>query len=213
MLARHSWRRGIRRTARAAQSTAHSVCHQLEPRMMFANVNWDGGPTGNGTDFLTPANWAGDALPLAADTAIIGATGTSPTITISGTPAVQTITSSRNLQLTGGTLSGGTLGLSGGASLLGSTSGGAVSNVAVTGDLLINTTSAGVLVSGTTTFTAARLQANNAILYMAPGYTLNSLVVSEGAAGGTRRIDLAFGGAGTVTFGPSAVVRLAAGIQ
>jgi hypothetical protein len=63
-------------------------------------------------------------------------------------------------------------------------------------------------VAGTTSFTAARMSGSNVTLSLAPGYTLNSLVVSEGAVGGNRSISL---GGGTVTFGPSAVVRTAAG--
>ncbi len=174
-------------------------------------VNWDGGPSGDGTNFLDPFNWAGDALPLTADTAVIGATGSSPTITISGTPAVQTITSSRNLRMTGGTLSGGTLAFSGGAALLASNSSGTLSNIAITGDVLLNSLDSNVVLNGTTSFTAARLSASNTNLHMRAGYTLNSLVVSEGSAGGNRTVNLGFGGGGTVTFGPSAVVRLAAG--
>jgi hypothetical protein len=194
-----------------ARAIAPCLCQTLESRRLFATVNWDGGPTGNGTDFLTAANWAGDVLPQAADTAVIGATGTNPTITISGTPAVQTITSSRNLQMTGGTLSGGTVALSGGAAILASTNLGRLSNVAITGDVLLNTADASLVLSGNTSFTTARLTTGGVNLRMAAGYTLNSPVVVEGAAGGQRRIELAFGGGGTVTIGASGVVRVAAG--
>src|SRR5687767_1866145 len=82
--------------ARRARRAARTF-EALETRTLFANVLWDGGPTGNGTNFLDPVNWASDSLPTALDTAIIGATGTSPNIAIpSGTPAVQNIQSSRN---------------------------------------------------------------------------------------------------------------------
>src|SRR4051812_33959702 len=29
----------------------------LETRLLLSTVNWDGGPTGNGTNFLDPVNW------------------------------------------------------------------------------------------------------------------------------------------------------------
>lgn len=196
---------------RETSSAVRCAVQSLESRRMFATVNWDGGPSGEGTNFLDPVNWAGDALPLAADTAVIGATGSSPTITLSGTPAVQTITSSRNLRMTGGTLSGGTLAFSGGAALLASNSSGTLSNIAITGDVLLNSQDSSVILNGNTSFTAARLSASNTTLHMRAGYTLNSLVVSEGNAGGNRAVNLGFGGGGTVTFGPLAVMRLAAG--
>ena len=201
-----------RRVAREVRSSVRFVCQSLESRTLLANVVWDGGPTGNGTDFLAAVNWVGDALPLAADTATVGATGTSPTITISGTPAVQTVNTSRIIQLTGGTISGGTWTLSSGATLNGSSSGGTLSSVALSGgDLLLNTTSANVLLAGNTSFPAARLTANAVNLQMAPGYVLNSLVSVEGATAGTRTITMAAGGTGTATIGASGVIRLASG--
>lgn len=49
---------------------------------MLAVVAWDGGATGNGANMLDPLNWAGDVLPAAGDDVVIGATGTSPTLTL-----------------------------------------------------------------------------------------------------------------------------------
>jgi hypothetical protein len=99
---------------------------------------------------------------------------------------------------------------SGGATLGMTTSGGTLASVAVSGaDLVFNTTSSIVTLSGSTSFPAARLMANNATINMQTGYTLNSLVSAEGATTGTRNINMAIGGSGTITFGPSAIVRLA----
>ena len=178
------------------QTRPARLLEMLETRTLFANIAWDGGPTGDGTNFLLAANWAGDVLPGAGDTATIGATGSSPTITIPiGTPAVQAVNSSRNIQLAGGSLSGGTWTFSGGANMLGSNSPGSLANVTISGgDLVLNSTSATVTVSGTTSFPAARLTANNATLSMGPGYTLNSLVSVEGATTGARTITMAAGG-------------------
>ena len=99
--------------------------------------------------------------------------GTLYDVTVSGgtvalnatAPTIQT------LSLTAGTISAGSLTVLGAFNA----TGGALSNVALTGEVLMSTTSATVLVSGTTSFTAARLQANNASISMAPGYTLNTL--------------------------------------
>jgi hypothetical protein len=111
----------------------------------------------------------------------------------------------------GGSISGGSLLLNGGTNLLTTSSGGTLANVAITGEVLLNTTSAYIILSGNTSFTAARMQANATTIYMAPGYTLNSPIFSEGAATGTRTITIAYGGTGTVTFGNSAAVRISAG--
>src|SRR5690242_18092528 len=114
-------RKTTKRNLKSARLTSPSrLLEVLETRTLFANIAWDGGPTGDGTNFLLAANWAGDVLPGAGDTATIGATGTNPTITVPfGTPAVQVVNTSRNIQMSGGTLSGGTWTFSGGASLLG----------------------------------------------------------------------------------------------
>ncbi len=199
----------------------------LESRQMLANIVWDGGAAGTGTDFNLAANWVGDVLPGAADIAVINTAGA--TITVGASRAVTAVESSRVLQLNsgtltttgtsamtasltmnGGTLAGGTWNFSGLGNVVRSTSsGGSLSGVVIGGELVLDTTSATILVSGITTFTAARLTANATTLQMAPGFTLNSLVSVEGATAGTRGITLAVGGAGTVTIGPSGIIRLA----
>src|SRR5262245_10265371 len=104
---------------------------QLESRTVPATIAWDGGPTGNGTDWLDPVNWVGDVLPGAADDVTIGNTGTNPTITVGASTAVRSIAGGRAITLTGGslgigvatstfsnlTLNGGTLDPANGATL------------------------------------------------------------------------------------------------
>jgi hypothetical protein len=79
------------------------VSEQLESRRLFAAIVWDGGPTGLGTAWENPVNWVGDIKPTAADDAIINTAG--PTIIISTTETLASITSSRSLSQTAGTLS------------------------------------------------------------------------------------------------------------
>src|SRR5262245_37316523 len=86
------------------------MIEQLESRRLLSTVVWDGGPAGNGTSFLDPTNWAGDVVPGSGDTANIGATGTNPLITLSGTlTGLAAINSSRNILLTAATINGGTV--------------------------------------------------------------------------------------------------------
>jgi len=113
--------------------------------------------------------------------------------------------------LLGGTINGGTLVFTASDRLLMTSSGGTLADVQVNGELLLDTTNAAVRVAGTTRFAAARLSANNAGIQFAPGYTLNDLVVAEGAATGQRTITGAVGGNGTITISSTGVIRLAAG--
>ena len=201
----------------------------LERRRLLAAVSWDGG--GDGTNWTDPINWSGNALPQAADDVTISVVA-NPTILIpSGTQSIKSLVTDEAIRTTGGTLavattaqatqsvtvaggglSGGAWALSGGSSVLATSSGGALANVAITGgDLLLNVNAARVLVSGTTSFPAARLQASSANFQVVPGYILNSLIVAEGATVGSRTVTLASGAPGTITVGPSGVIRLAAG--
>ncbi len=123
---------------------------------------------------------------------------------------IQLNATSAPFTMLGGTISGGSINYPGGAAIRATTSNGTLAGVNVNGDLLLDTNAAALMLSGNTTFAAARLTAPNVNLGLAPGYTLNSLIVAEGAASGPRVIALAFGGEGTVTFGSAAVVRLAA---
>src|SRR5262245_6842975 len=73
----------------------------LEDRTTPAAVFWDGG--GNGTSWTDALNWSGNVLPGAADDVTIPAGG--PTVSyFDGTSAVNSITSSRPLNVQVGTL-------------------------------------------------------------------------------------------------------------
>src|SRR5262245_54127627 len=66
---------------------------QLEDRAVPATILWDGGPTGLGTNWLDPVNWAGDVLPGPNDDAVIGTAnnGQPGTVTLSGSASVQNV--------------------------------------------------------------------------------------------------------------------------
>ena len=74
-----------------------------------ATITWDGG--GGNSSWHTPANWSGDVLPGAADDVVI--TGSGEVVYSSGSSTVRSIQSSRGL-----TISGGTLTLRAGASVI-----------------------------------------------------------------------------------------------
>lgn len=74
----------------------------LEPRVLLAVINWDGG--GDGTTLTQAQNWAGDVLPGPADDAVINVAGT-PTVThAAGTFNVQSLTLGETMNMSGGTL-------------------------------------------------------------------------------------------------------------
>ena len=76
---------------------------------MPAQIVWDGGPTGQGTDWLDPVNWAGDVLPGPNDDAVLGpASAGQPTeITLDGSAAVRSATvTGVTLRLANATLTG-----------------------------------------------------------------------------------------------------------
>lgn len=216
------------RNHRARVQSETQLCEALESRQLLAVIAWDGGPSGDGTDLDLAANWVGDVLPGPADDVTIGSTGTNPLITLASELSFNSITSSRALQMdfdgnlttaaintltakvtiNGGILTGGTWSFAGtGNRVETSAFGGTLASVTILGDVVLSESDALMQVSGTTTFTSARLQASAASLRLATGYTLNSPVVAEGAAGGTRRVVLAPG----TTIGPSGSIRLLPG--
>jgi hypothetical protein len=111
----------------------------------------------------------------------------------------------------GGTISGGSLILNG-VPLNTTSSNGTLSNVAITGEVLLSVSSAQLILSGTTTFTALRMSGSNSTLYTTPGFVLSSPIIGEGAATGTRDIYVAFGGNGTTTIASTGSVTAAAGV-
>ncbi|MBU6412354.1 MAG: hypothetical protein KGS45_02680 [Planctomycetes bacterium] len=214
------------RRAGEARGVASPALEALESRQMLAVVVWDGGPTGTATDFNTAANWVGDVLPGPADTAVINTAGNTITFT-SGTRTITNLETSRDisfnggslvtsgtntitavLRMQGGTLNGGIWNLSGFGQFSFTTSGGTLANLTTTAELNIGVQSAGITLSGTTTTGNIRLSGNNTNLNLAPGFTLNSNVIAEGAGSSTRSITTASGGAGTVTIAPSSTITL-----
>ncbi len=175
------------------------------------NTNW----TNAGTLDATGGTFQFDgtlnaAAGIGTMTTAAGTVNIAGTITNTGN-TIQLNSTTGSWNMAGGTIVGGTINFADGTTLRTTTSGGTLSSVTLNGELVLNATSSSITLAGTTSFTAARLTGNNVTLGMAPGYTLNSLVVAEGATAGTRNISLASGGVGTVTFGASAIVRLAAG--
>ncbi|HYT94074.1 MAG TPA: hypothetical protein VEL76_35490, partial [Gemmataceae bacterium] len=76
---------------------------QLEDRLAPAVLLWDGGPTANGTDWNTAANWAGDVLPAAADDVRIDAPFSGVTVThATADTTIRSLTSAASLQIDSG---------------------------------------------------------------------------------------------------------------
>src|SRR5207249_1993 len=97
--------------------------------------------------------------------------------TLSNTASTLTLNAATgSWNLLGGTINNGTVNQTAGSVLAITPNGGTLNNVAIAGDLLLDTSSANVLVSGSSSFPAARLSGDGAYLRMAPGYTLNALV-------------------------------------
>src|SRR5581483_9036678 len=82
------------RPSRLTSAWLRPRLERLEDRTVPAAVAWDGGPTGNSTNWLDPTNWAGDDV-------TIGATGSSPAINLAGATAVNSVTSSRAIGVSG----------------------------------------------------------------------------------------------------------------
>src|SRR5438876_10708085 len=86
-------------------------CDRLEDRTVPSTVAWDGGPTGNGTNWLDPVNWVGDVQPGAADDVTIGSMGSNPTISLGGTATANSVSSTRALSITGSLAANGLISL------------------------------------------------------------------------------------------------------
>ena len=56
---------------------ALAALDHLEDRTVPSTIQWSGGPTGTGTNWLEPTNWVGGAVPGANDDAVIAALGQS----------------------------------------------------------------------------------------------------------------------------------------
>ena len=106
-------------------------------------------------------------------------------------------------QVNGGTISNTTVNVTGGTLVIAANSSNLLSGVTVNGDLTLNTTSAVTKIAAGTTFATAHLAANAADLGFAPGQTLSGTILFEGAAAGTRHVEMN-GTAGSFTIGATA---------
>jgi len=165
----------------------------LEPRRVLATILWDGGPTGDGTSFGDPLNWAGDVLPGPADTAVIDATGSSPTISLTGAAGAGRIETSRRIALDGASIAAAVIATTGGGALVATEGGAQLDAVTLAGDLDVS---------------AGRVRVTG-------GLSLDGGIVRIGGRGpaaiGTVIFDggtQAIGGTGRIIFGESASNRM-----
>ena len=119
--------------------------------------------------------------------------------------------SAGTFQLNGGTISNTTVNLTGGTLIIAANPGNLLSGVTVNGDLTLNTTSAVTKIAGGTTFVTAHLAASATDLGYAPGQTLATTILFEGAVAGTRHVEMN-GTAGSFTIGATGVIRTNAGL-
>ncbi|HZZ41707.1 MAG TPA: hypothetical protein VFE58_02115, partial [Tepidisphaeraceae bacterium] len=190
MRSKKSRRRGVGLKSVVA---GRGVFEGLERRSLLSTVVWDGGVSGTGTDWSTAANWVGDVKPVAGDDVVINTSG--PTILFNGTEAVHSVTTSRAIQMNGGTLTlGGTLSATANVTMNGGTiaggtitmSGGAV----MVFDNASNVLSGGVTVNGDLDLT----QQSNARVRVYGGITLNGNLLLGSSANNNY---------GVITFGDS----------
>ena len=76
----------------------------LEERRLLSVIQWNGGPSGTGTNFEDPTNWVGGVLPGPSDDAVIGSAFSSQTVTSAANIAVNSLTSKAPLQISAGAL-------------------------------------------------------------------------------------------------------------
>lgn len=205
----------------------HTLIEPLEARLVLAAIAWDGGPTGNGTDWHNPINWDGDILPADGDDVTINIAA-DPQITYdSGTLNLNSLTTTELLQVSGGTLSvtntatinntltlfggtiaGGTWDVTAGALRPLANSGNRITNATILGDLTLDASSARARIEGSTTFTTARLAATTTALGFDPGSSLPGNIIFEG---GTGNRALVLTAAGTFTIPASRSITTANG--
>ena len=146
-----------------------------------------------------------------------GFTRTGGTVNVTGTlnNASSTLTfnnATGSWTLNGGTVTGGVLAFTGGQNLLiAPNSNNLLSAVAVNGDLILNTASARTRIAAAASFKTAHLMASSSSLGFAPGQNLVGTIVFEGAATGTRYVEMN-GTTGNFTIGTTGVIRTGAGL-
>lgn len=216
----------LRRNRPPLNKLPEPLVEPLEQRQLLAAIAWDGGPDGTGTNLADPVNWAGDILPGPADDATINSVGSPLTLTtiltvnsltsnrdlaISGELAINAAASiSSTINLTGGSLVGGSWNLTNPVGVRGTSSGGFITNANINGTIVLDITTgqpANLQIEGTTRFFATRLRGNGSELAFAPGYVLNDTITAEGASGGVRLLNFQ----GTARIGPTGSLGFAAG--
>ena len=93
--------RGLRRVALSKAIGKTRFVEALEGRVLLASVAWDGG--GDHLSWGDPLNWSGDVLPAADDDVTISA-DSSPTVAITTTVNVHSITGNAALRIDAGQL-------------------------------------------------------------------------------------------------------------
>lgn len=94
-----------RRSSVLATRKRFLQAESLEDRIVPTTTFWDGG--GDGVSWQDAVNWSGDVLPGSADDVVIAGAGS---VTYSsGTSTVHSVSTDRTLQITGGSLTTGTL--------------------------------------------------------------------------------------------------------
>lgn len=106
-----------------------------------------------------------------------------------------------DLILNGGTINGGSVTCADGTRIVVSnaTGNGQLTNVAITGDVVLDTNNARVRIGGTTSFTNLRMAASSTAVGIVPGYTLSGTIIAEGASS-SRTVEMN-GTNGTFTIG------------
>ena len=146
-----------RRGRRVTHKLALAFLEPLESRTLLSSVNWTG--AADGKSWAVAGNWSNDAVPTTSDDVTISLSG-NPTIQISsGTQSVHSLTSSDLLSISGGSLSVATSStLSGGLTMTG-------------GSLIATGTGVTLSVAGTTTVSAADLEAQGGASLSLPALT------------------------------------------
>jgi hypothetical protein len=104
MLHRHIHRQRDTR-CQPRRNTRWLRLEHLEDRAVPATINWTGGPTGTGTNWLDPTNWVGGVVPGSGDDAIIPTTIAPRQITLAGDAAAHSVNMGWcNLRINSGSL-------------------------------------------------------------------------------------------------------------
>jgi hypothetical protein len=183
--------------------------------------------TNGGILSVTSANWTNPgSINVNAGTLNLGGTfastagigtfsNTGGTVNVTGTinnigNAITLNNSTGSWNLLAGSISGGAVNYADGKTLVITTAGGTLSNVAIGGDLPLAVPNAKVVISGNTSFGIAHLSVPDTSIAFAPGATLNGTILFEGAAAGTRYVEMN-GNPGTLTIAPASAIRTAPG--